>query len=265
MKKILILLLLTSSFYSINAQSWEAGGWMGMTYSFGDINTESRFDQPHIGFGLMTRFNFNRRLSFKVSASYGEISGDDAFSDEPFQRQRNLSFRSNIFDGTAQFEFNFLKYEHGSSDHSFTPYLLAGMSMFWFNPETRYNNSWVALQPLGTEGQFRGNEYNLLQPGFAYGGGFKFDISYEWSINLEVSARYLFTDHLDDVSGLYPDLEDLAEARGNIAAELADRSIDGIIGESGRQRGNSQDNDSYMFVGFTLAYNFAAVRCFRFY
>lgn len=257
--------MLVSSVYIVQAQDWEAGGWIGGTYSFGDINSETKFDEPNIGFGILTRFNFNRRLSLKLSGSYGKIEGADIYSTEPFQQQRNLSFRSNIFDGTAQFEFNFLKYEHGDPDHSFTPYLFGGMSIFWFNPEAEYNDQWIALQPLGTEGQFRGDEYNLIQPAMAYGGGFKFDITYKWSINIEVSARYLFTDYLDDVSTLYPDLDDLLEARGPIAVALADRSINQSVGESGRQRGNSQDTDMYMFAGITLAYNFANVKCFRFY
>jgi opacity protein-like surface antigen len=264
-KKLLVLLLLVSSLYSAEAQDWEAGAWLGMTYSFGDINSEYRFDNPDIGFGIMSRFNFNRRLSLKLSGSFGQTSGSDALSDEPFQSQRNLSFRTNVYDGTVQFEFNFLKYEHGSNEHNFTPYLMGGMSMFWFNPQAEYNGQWVDLQPLGTEGQFRGNEYNLIQPAMAFGGGFKFDITYEWSINLEVSSRFLFTDHFDDVSGLYPDLEDLEESRGPLAVALADRSANQFLGETGRQRGDSQSNDMYVFVGLTLAYNFAAVKCFKFY
>ena len=265
MKRLLVSILLLSTLYSVQAQDWEAGAWLGMTYSFGDINTEYRFDRPQIGFGVMSRLNFNRRLAAKFSGSFGQISGDDMLSNEPFQRERNLSFRSNVFDGTVQFEFNFMKYEHGSDDHFYTPYLFGGLSVFWFNPQAEYNGEWLNLQPLGTEGQFRGNEYNLIQPAMAFGGGFKFDLSYEWSINIEVSSRFLFTDYLDDVSELYPDMDDLVEARGPIAVALSDRSANQAIGESGRQRGNSQNTDIYMFAGFTLAYNFAAVKCFKFY
>ena len=134
------------------------------------------------------------------------------------------------------------------------------MSIFYFNPQTTLNGETYDLQPLGTEGQFQGNEYLLTQPAIAFGGGFKIDISYDWSINLELSARRLFTDYLDDVSTTYPDFDDLEEARGDIAVQLSDRSLNGIS-EPGRQRGNSQDRDMYFFVGFTLAYNFAQVNC----
>lgn len=264
-KHLLLMLLLVAATQQSKAQSWEVGGWLGFSYAFDDINTEYRFDNPNMAMGVMSRLNFSPRLSVKLSGNFAQIGGDDQLSNEPFQKQRNLSYRSNVFDGTFQFEFNFLEYEHGSDDHFFTPYLFVGATIFWFNPQAEYEGEWVELQPLGTEGQFRGDEYNLIQPAIAYGGGFKFDLSYEWSVNVEISARKLFTDYLDDVSTLYPDLEDLQDARGSIAVALADRSIDGVVGESGRQRGNSQDTDMYAFVGLSLIYNFAAVKCFKFY
>lgn len=262
---LLAFVLMLSSVERMQAQAWEVGGWTGATYSFGDINTQYNDITGNIGLGVVTRLNLNNRLAIKVSGNYGMISGSDALSSDPFQRERNLSFRSRVFDGTAQFEFNFLEYEHGSKDHKFTPYVFGGVSMFYFNPQGQYRGQWYDLQPLGTEGQFRGNEYNLIQPAMAYGGGFKFDLNYSWSINLEVSARRLFTDYLDDVSGLYPDMDDLREARGNVAVALSDPSVNGIVGELGRQRGNSQNNDSYVFAGISLVYNFAAVQCFKFY
>ena len=123
----------------------------------------------------------------------------------------------------------------------------------------------MALQPLGTEGQARGFEYDLTEVGLAYGGGIKFDLSYKWSINLEISARYLNTDYLDDVSTTYPDLTDLQETRGNIAVALSDPSLNQGLSEPGRQRGDSSNNDMFMFAGITLAYSFANVKCFTFY
>lgn len=265
-KKLLVLILTISCTYQMNAQDWEVGGWLGGAYSFGDINTEYRFDDPNLAFGIMTRLNFNSRLCLKLSGNYGRIDGYDSNSSDDFQLQRNLHFRSDVWDGTAQFEFNFLKYEHGSDDNNFTPYLFAGISVFSFNPEAEWEGDWVSLQPFGTEGQARGFEYDLTEVAFAYGTGIKFDISYKWSINFEISSRLLSTDYLDDVSTVYPDLEDLMETRGPVAVGLSDRSINQVLGsEPGRQRGESQNNDMYMFVGLTLAYNFANVKCFSFY
>jgi hypothetical protein len=242
------------------AQDWEAGGWMGTAHYFGDLNPDFSLSNPELGGGLIIRYNFNKRLAVKLGGNMGSIVGNDAFSDDVFQRNRNLSFRSDIREGSLEFEFNFLTYEHGSKDNRFTPYMNAGISLFNFNPQAQYEGVWYDLQPLGTEGQFRGEEYALTQPAFVYGGGFKVDVSFEWSLNIFFSSRRLFTDYLDDVSTVYADKDDLEEVRDELSVILSDRTLNDS-GQVGRQRGNSQTNDSFHFIGIGLVYNFARINC----
>ncbi|MDX1942811.1 MAG: DUF6089 family protein [Saprospiraceae bacterium] len=268
MKKFILLLFSLSLFSSINAQrGWEAGGWLGASYYFGDLNTNYDLSMPGLAGGIIGRFNFNNRICMKFSGNIGTIMGDDAISKNTFERARNLSFRSRIIEGAAQLEFNFLPYTHGSSEEFFTPYLFAGLNVFHFNPEAEYDGEWVELRPLGTEGQFKGEEYYSVNAGLAYGFGFKIDLSYEWSLNIEVGARTLFTDFVDDVSGFYPDNDDLRRSRGELAAALSDRSIlipgvnEGQIGEAGRQRGSTNLNDSYVLAGIGIVYYFGDLKC----
>jgi hypothetical protein len=123
------------------------------------------------------------------------------------------------------------------------------------------------LRPLGTEGQFRREEYYTIQLGLEYGVGFKLDLSYEWSLNFELSARHLYTDYLDDVSGIYADPDQIRSLRGDIAVSLADRSIkiDGVndsqLGVPGTQRGNSNNNDTYVFLKVGLVRYFGSLPC----
>lgn len=269
MARLLVLsfVLLLGSLTASAQYGWEAGGWAGVSYYFGDLNTNFRLNRPALAGGINARYNFNKRLCMKLAASYGQVSADDAESENIFERARNLNFQSDIIDGTAQFEFNFFTYTHGSKDEFYTPYLFAGLSVFHFNPQTEFGGELVDLRPLGTEGQFKGEEYSQVSAALAYGAGMKIDLSYRWSINVEISARRLMTDYLDDVSTVYPDLDDLARARGDDAAALSDRSIliegvnDTSIGEPGRQRGNSEDNDSFVFVGVSFMYYFGDLRC----
>ncbi|MFK8103387.1 MAG: DUF6089 family protein [Saprospiraceae bacterium] len=268
MKRLLIVALICSYCLVSNAQrGWEVGGWGGVSYYFGDLNTSLDLSKPGLALGLIGRYNFNNRICLKFSANYGSISANDADSDNIYERARNLSFQSIVVDGTAQLEFNFLPYTHGSRDEFYTPYLFAGLSAFYFNPQTEYEGALVNLRDLGTEGQFRGEEYYSIQGALAYGGGFKIDLSYEWSINVEISGRRLFSDYLDDVSGTYADKDDLDAFRGADAVALSDRSItiDGVndtqIGQVGRQRGNSNNNDSYVMMGIGLVYYFGDIRC----
>jgi hypothetical protein len=171
-KRIFILFSCLCTAFVLNAQNgWEAGVWLGTTNYFGDLNTSYDLSRPGISGGIIARYNFNNRVAIKFSGSYGSVSADDSESSNTFEQARNLSFESPIFDATAQFEFNFLPYIHGSKDYFFTPYLFAGLTGFYFNPQAELDGELYELRELGTEGQFKGEEYYSVQGGFAYGGG----------------------------------------------------------------------------------------------
>ncbi|MBL7792158.1 MAG: outer membrane beta-barrel protein [Saprospiraceae bacterium] len=264
------LLLIGICFTLATAQAqrgWESGFWLGASHYFGDLNTNYDLGLPGAAGGLLARFNFNDRICFKLSGNYGTVAGDDSRSKNVYEKARNLSFQSTVIDGTAQFEFNFLPYRHGSKDEFFTPYLFAGLSAVYFNPKAELDGVLYELRPLGTEGQFKGEEYYTVNGGLAYGLGIKVDLSYEWSVNIELSGRRLFTDYLDDVSTVYPDKSDLLRNRGEIAAALSDRSLiipgtnEGQLSEEGRQRGNANNKDSYYFLGIGLVYYFGDLKC----
>lgn len=258
---LLCSIVLTSQFAMAQMRGWELGGWAGATNYFGDLNTSWRLNRLHLAGGIGARYNFNDRLALRFGANAGKISAYDSDSDNVFELKRNLSFQSLIVDGTAQFEFNFLPYVHGSRDYFYTPYMFLGPSIFYFNPKAELNGKTYNLRDMGTEGQFRGEEYNTTQWALAYGVGFKMDLSYRWSIDIQLSARKLFTDYIDDVHGEYADIRDIKAQRGSIAAALADRSGDPPIGLAGHQRGNGKNSDAYVFLGVGLNYYFGEIRC----
>lgn len=259
-------------------RGWEVGPWAGVSYYFGDLNTNYRLNRPNAAGGFLARYNFNERLSFSVSGNYGKIAAYDSDSRNPFEQDRNLSFQSDIWDGTALFEFNFLPYFHGSRDNFFTPYLFGGLSIFNFNPKAVYDGptqlngvnpgELVELRPLGTEGQFKGEEYFTVTAAFTYGMGFKFDLNYEWSMNIHAGIRSTYTDYLDDVSTVYPDRTDYISTRpqSDLAVYMSSGkslAIDGgkPLGTKGQQRGDSGNNDVYLFAGVGILYYFGDVRC----
>lgn len=264
MKHIIILFLLT--FYvlpDLSAQKgWELGGFVGLSQYYGDINPDLNLNAPRPSLGFRARYNFNERVSWRGGLGFGRLSGDDSKSDNNFQLARNLNFSSNIYDLHTGIEFNFFKYTHGSSDEWYTPYLFAGISALRFNPTTTLDGEKHELQPLGTEGQASGSEYGKISGSFIIGGGFKYDINYEWSVNIEFSYRNLWTDYIDDVSTIYPDLNTLESQRGAIAAALSDRSPANIdIASEGRQRGDSTDGDSVLFINIGMMRYFGKIRC----
>jgi hypothetical protein len=89
-------------------------------------------------------------------------------------------------------------------------------------------------------------------------------------MQIDLSARLLGTDFLDDVSGTFPgerEIRDLRTVDVDVAVALSDRSIPSDqfpqIGEPGRQRGNGRNNDSFAHLTVGMYYYFGHVTCPR--
>lgn len=237
----------------------ELGGWLGTSYYFGDLNTTFKIQKPKLAGGLLVRRNFDQRVSVRSSINFGYVAAADSTSDNNWERNRNLDFRSPIIDWSNCIEFNFFSYNHGSKDAFATPYFFGGFNVTYFDPRTTLNNKTYRLRELGTEGQSPGSEYNNITAGLLLGGGFKWDINRDWSINIEASTRFLATDFLDDVSTQFPNKSSLSAN----AVLLSDRSLVEGLGDEGRQRGDTKSRDRYTFVGISLVRYFGGVECPR--
>lgn len=243
---------------------------LATTYYIGDLNPTSHIPkQISPGGGLIYRYNFSDRVAFKANVLYGRIYGRDSDSDDAWRENRNLSFRSDIFEVGGQIEINFLTYEIGDDRRPSTPYLFAGIALFRFNPQAEYDDRWIDLQPLGTEGQgTKGFEdrYSLTQVSIPFGVGFKFNIWRNFAGAVEWGMRRTFTDYLDDVSTVYVETNTLSSNNGPLSAELADRSLE-PLGPDGTntsmQRGETNRQDWYIFTGFMLTFKIgqAQIKC----
>ena len=250
-----------------HAQDWEYGVMAGFANYFGDLNSNTSFEYigPHAG--LFARCNIGERFAVKAGFNYGQVSFADEASDYPFQRARNLSFASSIMEITVQGEVNFFRYDKRrlNRDRNFTPYLLAGVSGFFFNPKAELDGERYALQPIGTEGQNLPGEKRYVRLGVAIplGGGFKYSFHPAWTIGVEMGVRKTFTDKLDDVSGEYPDQVVAFDVPNSVSSLLSDRSeeVGEPIGRPGKQRGLSPAFDDYMFFGLSLSYTVLKTRC----
>lgn len=244
-------------------KGYELGGWLGTSFYYGDLNNRLAIQKPGLAGGLNYRRNFNTRISFMTSLSYGRVGGDDANSPNNYEQNRNLSFSSSIIDLSGVLEFNFFDYIHGSKDEYYTPYIFVGLSAFRYNPTAKLNDQKYNLRDFGTEGQLTGDEYGSFSGSLIVGGGWKWDLTDDWSLNAHIRYHKIFTDYLDDVSNTFPDKTSLRDLRGDIAVQLSDRSLIEGIGEAGRQRGNNKDNDAFFFVGISLMRYFGNLECPR--
>ena len=250
---------------SLQAQFVEGGLMAGASTYLGDLVVGSIDSKEiHPAYGGFVRYTPFALLSFKASLMFATVSGDDGNATrELWRKERNLSFRSNIYEFSVGAELNLTGFNPDVLKKTFSPYLLGGVSIFRFNPKALYNGDWVELQPLGTEGQGipdRPKPYQLTQISFPVGFGLKYAINDLWNIGMEFGYRFAMTDYLDDVSSTYVTRNELIEANGELAANLANRTGEylntpPVIVATGTGRGR-ENIDVYMIFGITISYNF---------
>lgn len=288
----IILLLLIVPFLS-NAQLWkrsraEAYVCGGGTNFLGELGGANRigtngvrdFDVPSIRPVLMAGYSyrFTKQTSLQLEVGYGFLAGNDNLTQEPFRQNRNLHFRTPIYQFDAKYSLTLTKQRpghiynlrgvRGMKNVQIISYVFAGVGAFWFNPKaiSPLTNQWTALHPLSTEGQglypSRKN-YHRFQPNIPIGFGFKWLVSRDWMVGIEYTLHKTFTDYLDDVSTTYPDYKLLLSERGQEAVDLSDPSL-GNMGSTqpNMQRGDPSDKDSYMFAVISLRYKIPYSRRF---
>lgn len=205
----------------------------------------------------------------ELRLGWGRLSGDDAEAKSKGRQSRNLSFVSSLYELGVLADVSINQWLSGLDKYGLRLYYSTGVNLFHFNPKTTYQGMLVALQPLGTEGQGSSElnsaeKYSLTQISIPFGISVEFDLNTRFFMGFEIMPRWTFTDHLDDVSGAYMPYDQLAEANGELAAILSDRSGELLNGTNipkpaGALRGDPNDNDWYLYVGLNLSYRLGEI------
>lgn len=240
---------------TIAAQNLSLAIMPGVTNYAGDLQKASyTFTASNFSGGAALIYN-EGHFSIRAGAFLGKIEASDSATSS--FAPRNLSFQSNIFEGSLMLQYDILDL---NKEHRFTPYIMAGIGVYSFNPYAfDVTGKQYKLQQLGTEGQLisssDGNEpYNLTQFNIPAGIGMKYKISESFTAGLEFCTRLLYTDYLDDVSlNRYPDLNLLSptarafsfrEPEINPGAQLL----------PGMRRGNPNNKDNFYSSSLILTY-----------
>lgn len=221
------------------------------------------------------RYYVAQRVAIRARATYGVMAGNDNLTTEQFRQNRNLSFKSDIYEGSLVIEvhpykeelghFHNLRGVEGQKSSRVGLYVFTGITGFYFDPKAQFENTWVRLKPLGTEGQGLAGgpeEYSNFALGIPLGLGLRKALTKNLSIGLEMQYTKTFTDYIDDVSTEYYDNDAILAARGEQAAFLANPSLrlPQVLRESGdptttgQQRGDPTDLDAYLFMKFQVHY-----------
>jgi hypothetical protein len=252
----------TSAQFHTGMSRSELGVMLGGMYYIGDLNRFGHFNGTQPAAGLIYRYNVNSRLAVRANFSYGNVIAKDAWSKNNLIVNRNLDFKSDIFEVAAGVEFHYMPFQlggkqsRGGKQYRGTAYLLAQIAMFRMNPKTMYNGEWIFLQPLGTEGQGtalnKKGHYGLYQMSIPLGVGVKLSLGRRATLGIEYGIRKTFTDYLDDVGAdSYVDPAKLALTNGPLSAALSNRSLDG---SRYGKRGTSVTKDWYSFFGLTFTF-----------
>jgi hypothetical protein len=224
MKKSLIHILCLFIGLTVQAQINEIGVFGGgMSYT-GDIGS-SKYLVPNQGaFGLIYKYNRSKRHSFRATAIFGSISGNDAESNESARQIRGLSFKNSIKELSVGMEFNYLNFDLHRDGFLYTPYIYTGASAF------SYDEQFFLGKDLKQDYTNTGFGIPMLL-------GIKARLNDQWNIAAEFGARYTFSDNLD---GSNPKNDNLAPLRFY----------------------NEDSNDWFFVSGVTLTYTFGDNPCY---
>lgn len=244
------------------------------TNDFQDLEkTEYNFG-AYVGYKYAIYQKFYGRLDF----TYGKVSGNDQLTGEIFRQNRNLHFKSHVFELALMAEYeiplNFrkghihdIKGVRGWGNGGSSLFVFVGVGAFYFNPKAELEGVWYELQPLRTEGQgLPGGpkKYRRVAVSWPVGASITKRLAPQFSLGIELSYRFTTTDYIDDVSTSYFNPYDVAlyhETHPDIAAYFSNPALgasqgglSNVVTSPGQQRGDETDDDGWMLFSIKCQY-----------
>ncbi|WP_299106939.1 DUF6089 family protein [uncultured Winogradskyella sp.] len=226
MRYFFLFLLGTFIINTADAQIYEVGIFAGGSNFIGDVGSSKYIAPNQPAFGALVKWNRSPRHSFRASVIFTDLKGVDGKSDDARRVERGYEFNTSIIEISAGMEFTFLDFDLHTSGMKGTPYLYSGISV------ANHDNFYFS-----ETGQIISENTNSWAFGIPMALGYKTNISNHLILAGEIGARYTFSDELD---GSVPD----GEFREQYSF------------------GNTNNNDWYMFTGFTLTYTFGRRPCY---
>ena len=249
----------------------DLGGLNKTGTDYSPVDLEFALTRPAITAGY--RYKVTKNFNWFSSFNYLLVAGDDKLTTEKFRNNRNLNFKSNIFELSTRAELAFFRNRAGhrynirnaSNRHKNRTWELlgfVGIGVFYYNPKGKQpGGGFVKLQPLHTEGQgLPGGpkQYKRVAISIPIGISFRYMLNKYWSVGAEINYRKTFTDYIDDVSTVYYDKFKLDQAYGPTSVLMSDPSKGNVVGATSpdaagnaAQRGDKQ-KDSFMGVQITV-------------
>lgn len=192
-----------------NAQFYKdmSVGLNGGIYIYqGDLTPQTlgSFKTLQPGFSFFAKKPINHFLAARVHVSFARLKGDDSrYSKPEYRQQRNFYFTTPVKEFSAQLVWNILGRNY--EDRGIMPYLFsgAGVSLVRVKKDysrmdpTVFGESSDVTNGLAIDNA-RGTPRVLIS--VPVGVGAEYPLSPRFSVNIETSYRFIFTDYLDGFS-----------------------------------------------------------------
>ena len=178
----------------------------GMYIYQGDLTPQNfgSFKTIQPGFSFFAKKPINHFLAARVHISFAKLKGDDSrYSKPEYRQQRNFNFTTPVKEFSAQLVWNILGKNY--EDSGIMPYLFsgAGVSLVKVKKDysrmdpTVFGESSDVLNGLAVDNA-TGTPRALFS--VPVGIGAEYPLSPRFSVNIETSYRFIFTDYLDGFS-----------------------------------------------------------------
>jgi uncharacterized protein DUF6089 len=160
--------------------------------------------KPEINF-FVNRI-LNAVFSLRTNLALGGLKGDDArYSSPEYRQQRNLNFKSPVFELSELLVADIFKNNLPGRSPGVSPYLFAGLGFSFLNIRrdwSRFNAEYFSSEAGTLSGLAADKQHPLptLIPVLPMGIGIHYRISSRISITVETSYRFTFSDYLDGFS-----------------------------------------------------------------
>ena len=192
-----------------NAQFYKnmSVGLNGGVYIYqGDLTPErlGSFRTLQPGFSFFAKKPINHYLAARVHVSIAKLKGDDSrYSKPDYRQQRNFYFTTPVKEFSAQLVWNI--FGRNYEDYGIMPYVFSGAGVSLIGVKKDYSRMSKAIFGETSEvyaglavDNARGTPRMLLS--VPVGVGAEYPLSNRFSVNLETSYRFIFTDYLDGFS-----------------------------------------------------------------
>jgi len=252
-------------FVDPSLKSFSISTQIGTSYYYGDLcATNDCYTKTNVNIGIGTTLRLNDYNFINLDITKYRIEGSDLYSNNLSRMKRNLDFRSDNFEINFLYNFEFLNYNTfrylTRSEFPLSLFTFTGLGITTNNPKTFYNNKWVALRPLKTEGVIY-SPVALVVP-IGLGVGYRF--TDRLKMDFTIGYRWTTTDYLDDVS---TDYEDPNQFNNPIARDLQYRGDETpfgkpqtLFGPEGPVRGNPKMKDGYLLMGLKAEWKIPKVK-----